>query len=100
MNKQHANQSEQKKIEHAIEKAEQKKIQSVIEKNEPRNLGKVSFTSACRSMLKNISSTSPGDHLKFEEKKSGDIFEIKVEIKKIPDEVFTDEKGKTWKRIA
>lgn len=94
MSKTHVSQTER------INQSAEKKTEPVIENKEARNLGKVSFTFASRSMMKNISSTSTGDHIKFEEKKSGDIFEIKVEIKKIPDEVFTDEKGKTWKRIA
>lgn len=83
-----------------VNQQEQKKVEPVIEKKEPRYLDKCSFTSAIRNMMKNITAESNGDHIKFEERKTGKVFEIKVEIKKVPEEIFTDEKGKTWKRIA
>ena len=92
MSKQQVNQQEQKKIESVKE--------IVSEKKEPRYLGACSFSKATKEMMKIISSKTSGDYLKFEEKKTGEIYEIKVEIKKTPAEIFTDEKGKTWKRIA
>jgi hypothetical protein len=79
----------------------QKNPEIKIEKKEPKHLGSCSFTKATREIMKMISSRSNGiDHIRFEEKKTGETYEINFELKKIEAEIFTDEKGKTWKRIA
>ena len=68
-------------------------------KKVPTHMGTCSFSKASREVSSAMSKKQ--DKLFFfEEKRTGDVWEIEFNIKKIPPELKTDEQGRVWKRIS